>query len=248
MGRYVGMRSILHASGLVRRSIAAMGLLLVSQGSAMAQQLGDDYWDRIVDRADSVVIARFGADFFLDHIFEPMYPMDYILFGDTHCSWEDRDTVTTIPSQCYFEYDIGFDTLHVGRMNIHFSITPDGRLIEDEDLSGFVASAPPIAFYTDLDGFVQLARENGVRCSRKDAFRALYWIPADTAARIHPGGIGHYELILGRVGKKKEKQVEGSTWYYQVVDAIVFDPFTGAVLRKEQLNESLGWACGVWRL
>lgn len=211
---------------------------------AMAQPLGDVYWNRILDRADSVVIARFGHAFFMNHIFPPVNDLDHIVIGERSYAWEDRDTITRTPTYCHFEYDLGFDTLHAGRMSILLNITPEDEVIEDEDLRGFVALPAPVTFHTDLNGFVQLAREHGVRCERSSAFRGLYWMPADTALRVQPRGNGSYELILGRIRKKvKETRSSNSTHTYREVDAIVFDPFTGAVLRKEKRRETISISC-----
>ena len=210
-----------------------------------SQVYGDAYWGRIVDRADSVVISRFGTDFFDKHIFTPDNPMDYIVVGEYSRNWDDRDTITSVPTSCYFEYDIGLDPMHVGRMNISFSITPDGALIEDEDLRGFVNDEPPITFRHDLQGFIEIARKNGVKCKERDAFRDLRWVPMDTAASIHPNGNGRYELVIGRIRGKGQQNVSNSTFYYRIVDAVVFDPFTGEMLRKEKRHESTGVACGV---
>ena len=229
---------------MTTRTLIAWICLLALHGSALSQPLGDAYWNRIIERADSVVISRFGAAFFNDHIFPPIDPLDYVLVDGSSISWADRDTITRAPTHCYFEYDIGFDTLNASRLNISFSITPDGHLVEDADLRGFVDHGPPIAFHTDLSGFIELARSNGVRCARKSAFRDLEWIPSDTAAQVNLGGVGRYELVLGRIRGKKKVRVPFSTHYDQIVDVIIFDPFTGAILRKEQRRESLGWACG----
>ena len=231
------------------RPLAACTCLLGLHGSISSQPLGDAYWNKIVDRADSVVISRFGAAFFMDHIFSPIDPLDYIVIGEYSYPWDERDTISRLPESCYFEYDIGFDSLHASRMNIAFGITPAGELIEDEDLRGFVEQGAPAAFHNDLNGFVELARKNGVKCERHTAFRELRWMPLDTAAKVHPDGIGRYELVLGRIRKKKmEKRVSYSTYTYQILDAIVFDPFTGAVLRKEERWETLSVACGVGNL
>lgn len=218
-------------------------------GVGAAQPLGDAYWDRMLDKADSVVISRFGAEFFAKHIFPPIAPMDHIAMGDHTTDWENRDTITRTPEYCHFEYDIGFDTLNAGRINIQLNITPEGAVLEDEDLQGFITSPAPVRFRTDLHGFIELARKNGVKCERHTAFRDLRWIPTDTTARLHPGGNGRYELILGRIRKKAmERRIASSTYTYQVVDAIIFDPFTGEVLRKEERQEILSIACGAENL
>ncbi|MEO8590629.1 MAG: hypothetical protein ABI432_14740 [Flavobacteriales bacterium] len=185
----------------------------------------------------------------MNHIFTPEYPLDYIVVGEYSYMWQERDTITRPPTSCYFEYDIGLDSMHVGRMNISFSIKPNGELIEDEDLKGFVDYGPSVLFHADLHGFMELAKENGVKCKRKEAFRDLRWVPLDTAARIHPNGIGRYELVMARIrGKGQEKRSNG-TYYFRFVDVAVLDPFTGEVLRKETLREargrSLGTACGM---
>ncbi len=226
------------------RAFTAFTCFLGLYGSVISQPLGEAYWVRIRERADSVVISRFGSDFFKHHVFTPAEALEYVVVGDGSIDREHRDTITREPSLCRFEYNIGFDALHAGWMNISFSITPDGRLIEDEDLRGFVEHGPPFAFHTDLCGFIELARANGVRCARRSAFREIRWIPLDTTARVHPGGNGRYELVLGRIRGKKREKVSSSTHTYQVVDAIVLDPFTGAVLRKEERHETLGWTCG----
>ena len=226
------------------RALALSTCVLGLCCSAISQPLDEAYWNKILDRSDSVVISRFGTEFFMQHVLTPVDPLDYIVIGEYSYGWDERDTIGRLPERCYFEYDIGFDTVNVSRMNISFSITPDGRLIEDEDLKGFVEHGPPVAFHTDLDGFVELARANGVKCERRNAFRELRWVPLDTAQRFHPGGLGRYELVLGRVGRKKELRLSNSTHTYQVVDAVVFDPFTGAILRREERRETWSVACG----
>ena len=231
------------------RVLTVWTCLLGLHGSTLSQPLGDAYWDMISERADSVVISRFGRAFFVDHVFRPIDPLDYIVVGEYSYRWDERDTITHVPTYCHFEYDIGIDTMNSSRMNMMFNITPDGHLIEDEDLRGFVEQGAPVAFHSDLNGFVELARKNGVKCERRTAFRELQWLPLDTAVKVYPGGIGRYELVLGRIRKKKmEKRVSYSTYTYQIIDAIVFDPFTGAVLRKEERWETLSVACGVGNL
>lgn len=226
------------------RALTALTFLLCLHGSLFSQPLGDAYWNGIVDRADSVVIARFGAAFFMEHIFVPVDPLDYIVIGDDSYSWEERDTITRVPASCYFEYDIGFDSVNASRMNIAFSITPEGELIEDEDLRGFISSSGPVQFHTDLDGFIALAKKNGVKCDRSTAFRDLRWVPLDTVAQIHIAGEGRYELVLGRARGTRREKVANSIRTYRLVDSIVFDPFSGAALRKEERSETISWATG----
>ena len=226
------------------RAPLAFIFLLSLDGSLFSQPFGDAYWNRIVDRADSVVIARFGAVFFTEHVFVPVHPFDYIVIGEETYPWEERDSITDIPESCYFEYDIGFDSLNASRMNIAFSITPEGGLIEDEDLRGFLSPSGPVQFHTDLDGFVRLAKKDGIKCDRSTAFRDLRWMPLDTAAHIHIAGEGRYELVLGRLRGTHSEKVDGSVHTYRLVDSIIFDPFSGSVLRKEERHETISWACG----
>lgn len=226
------------------RVLTVLIFLLGLHGSLFSQPLGDSYWNNILDRADSVVIARFGAVFFTEHIFVRVDPLDYIVIGEETYRWEERDTITRIPASCYFEYDIGFDSMNVGRMNIAFSITPEGGLIKDEDLRGFISTSAPVQFHTDLDGFLELARKNGVKCDRGTAFRDLRWVPLDTAALIHTAGEGRYELVIGRDRGTRSEKVAGSVHTYRLADSIVFDPFSGAVLGKEERHETISWACG----
>jgi len=226
------------------RALTSLFFLLGLHGSLFSQPLGDTYWKGIADRADSVVISRFGAEFFAEHIFVPVDPLDYIVIGEETYRWEERDSITRVPESCYFEYDIGLDSMHVGRMNIAFSITPEGGLIHDEDLRGFISTSAPVQFHTHLDGFLALAKKNGVKCERSTAFRDLRWMPLDTTALIHPAGEGRYELVLGRERGTRSEKVAGSVRTYLLVDSIVFDPFSGAVLRKEERYETISWACG----
>lgn len=218
---------------------------IMLSGTMAAQTFSDAYWNRIVDRADSVMMARFGREFFLQHIFVPEDEMDYVAFDDTHLMWSERDSVASVPLYAHFEYDIGLDTMHVGRRNISFNITPEGVLLEDGDMRGFNDGPAPLAFHTDLAGFVKLAKSNGVKCHYHEAFRDLRWIPNDTVLGEASAGKGHYELILGRVRKKeKERRLSTTTFTYHEVDAIVFDPFTGAVLRTERREETTRISCG----
>ncbi len=226
------------------RALTALTFLFSLHAALSSQPLGEAYWNKIVDRADSVVISRFGAVFFKDHIFVPDSPLDYIVIGEDTYPWEDRDTITRLPESCYFEYDIGFDSVNASRMNIAFSITPEGELIEDGDLRGFISSSGPEQFHTDLDGFIALAKKNGVKCGRSTAFRDLRWVPLDTVAQIHIAGEGRYELVLGRVRGTRTEKVANSIRTYRLVDSIVFDPFSGAVLRKEERYETMSWATG----
>lgn len=230
------------------RALVTLISILSLGGAVSSQTFGDTYWERILERADSVMISRFGTDFFDKHIFTPDKPLDYIVVGEYSYDWNDRDTITTIPTSCYFEYDIGLDPMHVGRMNISFSITPEGVLVEDEDLRGFVSDKPPITFRYDLQGFIRMARQNGVKCKEQDAFRDLRWVPLDTVESIHPNGNGRYELVIGRLRGTGQRKVSNSTFYFRKVDAVVFDPFTGEMLRMEEREESTGVACGVGNL
>ena len=230
------------------RSLVSLISFVATGGAVISQTLGDAYWDRIVVRADSVVISRFGTDFFINHIFTPEYSLDYIVDGEYSYDWEDRGTITRPPTSCHFEYDIGFDSLNSGRMNIMLNITPGGKVLEDEDLRGFISGPVPVAFYTDLPGFIELAKRNGVKCKPKEAFRVLRWVPLDTAARIHPHGEGSYELTLGKARGTRSEKVANSVHTFRIVDSIVFDPFSGAILRKEERFETISWACGVGNL
>jgi hypothetical protein len=228
------------------RILVSLFSVIALGGSLISQTLADAYWNRIKERADSVVISRFGTDFFIHHIFAPEYPLDYIVVGEYSCLWEDRDTITGPPTSCYFEYDIGLDPMHVARLNISFSITPEGRLLEDGDLKGFVADGSPVKFKTDLKGFIALAKQQGVKCRRSEAYRDLRWVPLGTTVGINPGGVGRYELVLGRrIRGTHTEEVQHSIVTYQVFDTIVVDPFSGAVLRKEKRREILLWASDV---
>ena len=225
------------------RVVVSLFSLIALGGSVISQTLGDPYWNKIIERADSVVISRFGTDFFMNHIFTPVGPLDYMVVGEYSYMWGERDTITRPPTSCYFEYDIGLDPMHVSRMNISFSITPNGELIEDEDLQGFIAASAPIMFSSDLQGFILLAGKHGVKCKPADTFVDLRWVRLDTASRISPNGVGRYELVLGRVRGTRSERISNSVHTYKLIDAIIFDPFSGAVLRKEKLHLTLSWVC-----
>lgn len=227
------------------RELSALICFLGMHSSVFSQALGDAYWNKILNHADSVVISRFGHVFFMNHIFTPEYPLEYISVGGYSLRWDDRDTITQPPDYCHFEYDIGFDRRNVGRMNILLNITPQGEMLADEDLRGFILGQPPLAFHTDLKGFIALARANGIRCKRNQAFRDLRWVPLDTAAQIHPDGVGRYELVLGLVRGERTEKLSNSVHTYLLVDCIVFDPFTGTILKKEERYETISWACGI---
>lgn len=123
-------------------------------------------------------------------------------------------------------------------MSISFSITPDGDLVADEDLRGFVADPAPVSFYTDLRGYIRIARENGLKCRRRDAFRDLCWIASDTSGGVKDG-MGRYELIIGREGEVIKEESERSFGTFLLVDVVVIDLFSGVVLRKEIRRETL---------
>jgi len=221
------------------QSIGTLLCLAFAPIGLSAQLLDESYWLRIRARADSIVIARFGKDFFQKHSFVPRGPLDYIVLGGKTIDWEDRHTVSSRPESCYFEYDIGLDTRRRGLMNIGFSITPDGDLVVDEDLRGFVADPAPVIFYTDFKGFIRIARENGLKCRRRDAFRDLRWIASDTSAGVVNDGIGRYELVIGRDGDVIKEESERSFGTFLLVEVVIIDPFTGVVLRKETRRETL---------
>lgn len=230
------------------RILVSLFSIIALGGVVNSQPLGYAYWNKIKERADSVVISRFGTDFFLNHIFTPESSIGYIVVGESSCGWAERDTIRREPTSCYFEYDIGLDPLHVSRMNISFSITPKGELIEDEDLRGFIADSAPVKFYSDLQGFILLAKRNGVKCKPVDAFVELQWVRLDSASGISPDGVGRYELVLGRVMGTHSERISNSVHTYRLIDAITFDPFSGAVLRKEKFHLTLSWACGAANL
>lgn len=221
------------------RYIGILLCLAFAPNGLSAQLLDEEYWLRIRARADSIVVARFGKDFFRKHIFVPRGPLDYIVVGGSTVDWEDRHTVSSRPESCYFEYDIGLDTRRRGPMNISFSITPDGDLVVDEDLRGFIADPSPVSFCTDFKGYMRIARENGLRCRGRDAFRDLRWIASDTSAKVANEGVGRYELVIGREGEVIKEESERSFGTYLLVEVVIIDPFTGVVLRKETRRETL---------
>ena len=248
--------------------------LFVLCGYAMSAHgqspLGESYWQQIRSKADSIVIKHFGQTFFNDHIFfDPEYEINYIAFSTGFsCGWDERDTVTTIPELIHFEYLIGFNRDQASR-TIEVAINPDGSLVPPsydlpptkdqietakqlqrevlfplQEVYGFTQCDSECLFKYDLDEFIELAKKNGVRCRRKDAFRGLYWFPPDSASWAMGERLGRYELVLGRNTGRGETRLSNSVYKYNIVDAIVFDPFSGEVLRKEEYNQTYMIACG----
>lgn len=228
--------------------LCAFGLL----GSTLAsgqQPLGEAYWAKLRAKADSVLIAHFGAEFRTKHISDPDDPINYAVVGGNGVAWADLDTVSTLPTRCFFEFDILFDSKQAPRSRIEFTITPEGGRVHPSieplaEWNGFVKCAGACRFAYDLEGFIILAKENGLQCKRKTAVRELRWIPPDSAAWSSGERDGRYELTLGKYRGKGETRRGSSTDSYYVFDAIVFDPFTGAVLRKEQRKETYMIGCG----
>ncbi len=233
----------------LRLSLVGAWLPLVSANATAQQPLGEAYWAGVRANADSVLVAHFGEEFRAKHIFTPYEPIDYAVVGEDGVRWADRDSVSSTPAWCYFEFDIGLDSLNASRNNIAITITPRGERVPASlepkaEWNGFVQCNGACRFAHDLDGFMVLAKGNGVRCKRKTAFRELRWIPPDSAAWASGERNGRYELTLGKYHGKGETLLGSSTYSYRLFDAIVFDPFTGAVLRKEQRKETYMIACG----
>lgn len=207
------------------------------------------YWDGIRARADSVLVHHFGSDFSHRHIFDPEGSPGYIALEERTVPWEDRHTVTTAPVYCCFEYDIGLDSTHASSNNIRLAITPDGHRVPtsiepEAEWNGLIGRSASCAFAHDLDGFIALARSNGVKCRGKDVLHDLRWIPPDSAARAAGAFEGRYELTLGRYRRTGIERNGRTTYYYRDLRAIVFDPFTGAVVRKKNMQGTYRIACG----
>ena len=227
--------------------------VLLSASASLAQKpLGEAYWQRMRRLADSVLVNHFGQEFRTKHIFNPREPTMYMAFGDESADWLERDTVSRIPTYCHFEYDIGFDSLHASHMNIALDITPQGNRLQPSiepgaEWNGFVNCSGSCSFKYDLNGFIKLARDGGIKCRKRDAYEHLEWIPPDSSEQAMGVINGRYEVTLaGRKLRHEVTKLMHSTYTSDVYEAIVFDPFTGAILRRTEIDRNSQWAC--WTL
>lgn len=219
--------------------------------------LGAAYWDAIRAKADSVLIAEFGKEFREKHIFTPTDPLDHAVVRGNGVDWDDRDTVTQPAQWCYFEYCVGLDEASATHFTpmIRFTITPEGGRVPASmepkaEWEGSIRCDGPCAFPFDIDGFVKMARQNGVRTRRKDTPWPMLWIPPDSLARSAGEERGSYELRLAQ-----DLHQEGTTptsgggaWYWRRYRFAVFDPFKGVLLRTEEREVTYKVACGAGNL
>jgi hypothetical protein len=235
--------------------------LLLSLGlgvSCFAQgPLGEAYWQAIRAKADSVLVAEFGKEFREKHIFTPTDPLDYAVVSGNGVDWDDRDTVTVVPEWCYFEYCIGLDEASATRFDgmIRFTITPEGGRVPASreplaEWNGFVDCSGHCRMPLDLDGFVKIARDHGVRARKKDGPWAVVWVPPDSLAQVAGDERGRYELRLAQYLHRKGATPTsgGGAHYWKVYRFAVFDLLTGSLLRVEEKTVGYKIVCGAGNL
>lgn len=227
------------------RLVLALTFALGAGNLALGQEpLGEAYWQGIRAKADSVLVAEFGKEFREKHLFPIVNRLDYIAIGDRTEDWGDRDTITQIPDYCFFEYDVGFDQDHSSRNNIMITITPSGGRVPESiepyaEWNGLASCQGACEFASDFDGFVARAKELGVHCRRKDAFYGLAWVRPDSLQWQAGERRGGYHLIL--VGRRKEKgktETLCCTSYWYRYEGIVFDAFSGDLIKREDIYDT----------
>ncbi len=215
--------------------------------------LGEAYWQAIRAKADSVLIEEFGEEFRTGHIFTPTDPLDYAVVGGNGVDWEDLDTVTVPPQWCYFEYCVGLDAASATHFTpmIRFTLTPEGGRVPASlepraEWEGFVQCDGPCSIPFDINGFIEIARRNGVRAGKKEGPWLMEWIPPDSVAQSAGVEFGSYELRLSEYLHKKGStpKSDGGAWYWKRYRSAVFDPFTGELLRVEEENVTYKVTCG----
>lgn len=233
-------------------------LLACSHCAVFGQRpLGEAYWQAIRAKADSVLVAEFGKEFREKYIFEPMYPLDYVVVDDNGISWSKRDTISHPPQWCYFEYCLGVtkSSAILRIASIRFTITPEGRRVPasmepNAEWDGFVNCDGICRIAHDGAGFVKLARDHGVKAKRKDGFGGVEWIPPDSLELALGKRTGRYELTLQQ-DLHKEGEIPtsgGGAFYWRLYKIAVFDLFTGDLLRVEEVQQTYKIACGLGRL
>lgn len=207
--------------------------------------LGHLFWVAYQAKADSVVRAHFGAAFTQQHVFRDD-PSDLpTSVGNGLVSGSTRDSISQVPDWCAFAYRIGLDSSHAAS-EIYFALNPHGEPAPivwetPTDWQGFVACESGCSFKYDLNGFRKVAEENRVRRSRDLVFHDLTWVQP---VPIDGFRAGRYELVLARYRGREYHRALSSKHSYKVYDIVVFDPFSGVLLRTERDLVKYKISCG----
>lgn len=201
------------------------------------------YMDGIKEKADKIIIATYGMDFFKKHV-KWSFGQSYIYFkGGGGDNWTEPTRVK--PTHFLIRYDLVFGGGKVYDDMIEFHLDAAGRIHlpfgESTDTKGFEKIPPGSKFQLDEKLAIEKATAAGLietDSTKAEAF--LHWeFFKEKKEQQFAGQFRYYVLI--KTNTIKDIKPAGRSTVINKYDVYVFNPWTGQFVEKKRMKTIRGW-------
>lgn len=189
-------------------------------------------------KADSLVIASYGIDFFRKHVKWNISNTWYVFNDGSGNSW--TDTTTRRPDHFVFKYDVKLDH-ELFKGFIRFELDVNGNYIgsKGEFINGFEKRPVKSVFNITYDKALAVAKQMGL--TETDSTKALGYLNWE-CFRTNEFYNGYYRYyILFKKSEIKDLKNGRRSSITEKFDVYSFDPWTGEFLEKKKMKTITSW-------
>lgn len=210
---------------------------LQGMSQTVPRKVGNDYFEGIKARGDSMLIENFGLNFFKAHIkFSESSEINFDRADNLKdWKWNERDKVSSKPDYIFLDYFIVLDEMNVYQ-TITLTVDSNGNKFKDGSFTGIEKCDPHCEFKVDIKDIKSIARKNGVPFKKNRSQINLKWISPDSLNLAKGNFIGKHEIQLATMVGTKEVQTSGSYSRYGLYEVAIINPWTGKFVRKTQMT------------
>lgn len=197
-----------------------------------------DVQQSMIKKGDSIIISKYGLDFFHKHI---MWDENrsYVRCGNETKNWTDK--LETLPEEYRLTYNIDLGNEHVFDRMIRIELDITGQILE---MKGFEKDRLYSSFQLTYELAIEKAKENGlIETDTSRAFGDLRW-ETNRSDSLDNGFFIYY-----LTQHYKTEKIDGDGVFYEYFihnyfNVWIFNPWTGELIENKKMKSVLSWEGG----